>query len=482
MLSLTTLLTVFGVVPIALTASVCRQIGFPPSECPENSSDLPMMDYVFECWGDAPNVTKWEDLYKKIKEIDSPSAAATITDCSSYQNVTVITKRVMKSGSADIVPVYHLEYSCLRPWVPVFGARGTFPEHCTRKRLAVQCTPEGGCSCCLNDYREAYCQYDTYRLSRFWESCTAVDTTNNGLPPPSWIAGATHSDGDPYRPFQYALECPGLAWPPHALFEDFHKISDAQCSRLIFNATSDGFSQSGDPINARFRVHYTCRRPWSYCYEPPRGPDCVPGNGCMCCKTLYSEVMCQYDMFSLSRFWKACTHLYAEMTNMELIEIENSPTAESSRWKYDLDMEDGYGDSTHVSQHPYLDHGNPNVAIHPCCEPPLMLTVKRAEGLQRVVCGTRPEVILPFKLMWKDWPHVHVEYRGATPGWTGPVYGVFDRLNVFTKYTLLRGITVLDKCLNRTDHAAAVTMDQCDRCKNLEEVKNLWDSGYTVMV
>ncbi|XP_055357906.1 uncharacterized protein LOC129602778 [Paramacrobiotus metropolitanus] len=452
MLSLTTLVVVFGIVPNALTTTVCRGMDSVADDCADDPNGLPLMKYSYEC----PNYpTGWEDQFEKIMHMYD----YTNPDCSK-SNVTVITPTTADSGSAVHATTYLLNYTCYRPvvpWVP--------KDLCTHKPVAVRCTPEKDCTCCKNIYREAYCQYHKYALSRFWDFCTIKDETHNGTPSgptPSWIAAATNSSGDPYRPFDYALECPG-PFPPEAFFNEFNKISVGRCS-------SRKFTEVGNASTAgKFQVRYTCRRPWAYCYQPSRGPDCVPENSCMCCKTLYSEVMCQYDMLSLSRFWKTCTPRYGEMTNLESIEIENSPTEQLSPYTSDWFMDYiRHGDEPHVSGDPYVDAGKPEpkLVIHPCCEPPLMLTVRRRNGLHRVLCGTRPEVIMPFKVMWHDWEKV---------------YDVFDRLTAWTKYTLNRAMTVLDNCLNITDHAAVVTKEQCSRCKELEEVKKLYSLGYTVV-
>ncbi|XP_055328319.1 uncharacterized protein LOC129581339 [Paramacrobiotus metropolitanus] len=268
------------------------------------------------------------------------------------------------------------------------------------------------------------------------------------------------------QPIEYAFECTDSSIPPDVLYEKVTKVPTAHCSEAIFT--------SGDPMNATYRVHYTCRQNVTAAPDP-MAVGCYGSEDTYCsgCTSTYSAIMCQYRLFSLSRFWSTCVPILDELTKLQPInradDKESWWLANGTVYTGPMRRYDYYRDPKKEGGAQYCDDGKPGMVISPCCGNPLMVVITdTGKCLQKVICGTSPERIVPFKLNWDiTWDY-----------WTGSHIDAWNRLIPKEQHFLNIAMNQLDKCMNATGR---VSLDQCDGCMAQPFVKRLFDVGHTVV-
>ncbi|XP_055328263.1 uncharacterized protein LOC129581299 [Paramacrobiotus metropolitanus] len=285
--------------------------------------------------------------------------------------------------------------------------------------------------------------------------------------------------GDPNPPFEYAFECMGSSTPAEAAFNRIKNRNDAHCTDADIARIN-----TGDPLSVKHHFHYKCST--RYTVSGPSSLSCVPDRDCVGCMAPYSEAMCQYDSFSLSRLWANCTTLRDEITRMETIETVDDADPEFGEDlttipipvttlppDYIPQPDYDHNPKPHISGKPYCDDGKPSMVIHPCFVPPLMVVVDKKDCLQKVTCGTRPEENEPFKVNLRAPP-----VRVNVGSWSGEYYDAWSVLPAHPKYVLNKAINKLTNCTSVT----GFDNDQCGRCKAEKEVARLYRDGYTVVL
>ncbi|XP_055328160.1 uncharacterized protein LOC129581220 [Paramacrobiotus metropolitanus] len=295
-----------------------------------------------------------------------------------------------------------------------------------------------------------------------------------------WVLSNVAADG-PFcsgesgdeSPIEYAFECANSSTPPEVIIKTITDDKYLRCNWPTITPVSSGSS-------VKHHIHYACCRNLPMMFLPTSAQPCLPENDCDSCKNPYSRAMCQYDLFSLGRFWPTCIPLLDEITKLEAIDIAPDKEPPYEGWRI-TDPDYGKRPKPHMSGRPYCDDGKLSMVIHPCCNPPLMVVVDKKNCLQKVTCGTRPEANALFKTTrnWNDWPPVYISSYSSwrDTSWTGPFYNAWDRISSEDKYVLNKALNKIDACMNITDHTAPVDQVQCSRCKAQTEVVRLYDHG-----
>ncbi|XP_055328354.1 uncharacterized protein LOC129581362 [Paramacrobiotus metropolitanus] len=278
------------------------------------------------------------------------------------------------------------------------------------------------------------------------------------------------------EPLEFAFACTASSPAITKKYERITKVFTANCSDPNITEIANDSSQSGDPANQNVTHHvrYTCHQNVTgvdYLLSGPMGCDFADAeNGyCSSCTTMYNSIMCQYHLFSLSRLSKTCVPIFDKLTKLQLVKRTDDNESPWYTYTGPMSLSDHTRNSKEGGGPPYCDGGKPSMVLSPCCVQPVMVLVTGEGCRQKVICGTRPEKIVPFKINWDI----------SMESWNGSHFEAWNRMMWYSHRFLNVAMNQLDTCMNATDRVSVD--DQCSRCKADPFVKRLFEVGYTVV-